>query len=721
MKRFIWSLSIILLAAAYSLNAQHMFDYSDIKAGKFLQKSVSGFRSMNDGEHYTITGSGKIERYAYKTGNHTNTIFDVSKHPEISGFNDYQFSPDEKKILIITNKKSIYRRSYTADNWIYDILSGRLGKLTAEGAEQCAVFSPDGGKVGFVRNNDIHYADISAGSQGSAGFPVSQVTSDGEYNKIINGHTDWVYEEEFGFTRAFEFSPDGKRIAWIRFDETEVPEFTITRFTGELYPKPLTYKYPRAGEKNSVVEVWASDLENGSKTKINTGEETDQYISRIGWTPGGDLYFYRSNRLQNHFEVVIADIPAGTTKVIYDEKDKRYVAHTDESTITFLPGSDKFIVKNETSGFAHLYVYSIEKGLTDTLTQGNWEVTKLVGVTPNKAYYISNEGSALRNNLYSVKLNGKGKTRLTEGKGVWSVAPSKDFSYFISYFSNTSTPNIVRMHNSSGKVLRTLEDNAELRKTIDEKKVAQKEFFRFTTERGTVLNCYMIKPAKFDPSKKYPVMMTQYSGPGSQQVMDRWSLDWTDVLVQEGYIVVCVDGRGTGGRGTEFRKGTYANLGSQEVEDQVSAAKYLASQPYVDKSRIGIYGWSYGGFMALNCILKGADVFKMAVAVAPVTSWRYYDTIYTEIYNGLPQDNPGGYDDNSPIHFAKNLKGKLLLIHGTDDDNVHVQNSMAMAKALIEAGKHFDMMIYPDDNHSMYPTGSHHIRETMIAYTLENL
>lgn len=697
-----------------------MFGYSDIKAGKFHQKSVSGFRSMNDGEHYTVTNSGKIEKYAYRTGNPAGVIFDASGHPELpSGFSDYQFSPDEKKILISTNRKNIYRRSYTADYWIYDIAAGSIKKLTSEGGEQCALFSPDGDKVGFVRENNIYYADITAGT-GTAGYPVKQVTDDGLYNKIINGHADWVYEEEFSFTRAFEFSPDGKHIAWIRFDETEVPEFTINRFTDGLYPGTLKYKYPKAGEKNSLVEVWVADLAGGNKTRIDTGKETDQYIPRIGWTPDGKLFFYRRNRLQNHFEVLLADA-SGDTKVIYEEKDRRYVEHTDEKTITFLPKSDKFVVRNETSGYSHLYMYSIEKGLTDTLTQGSWEVTGLVSVTPDRVYYMSNEGSVLRRNLYSVKHNGKGKSLLTEGQGMWSVAPSSDFRYFLSYFSNATTPNIVRLHNSSGKVLRTLEDNAELRKTIEARKVVPREFFRFTAESGAVLNCYMKKPVDFDPSKQYPVMMTQYSGPGSQQVLDRWSIDWTDVLVQEGYIVVCVDGRGTGGRGTEFRKVTYGNLGGPETDDQISAAKYLASKPFVDKSRIGIYGWSYGGFMALNCILKGADVFKLAVAVAPVTSWRYYDTIYTELYNGLPQDNPAGYDENSPLNFAENLKGKLLLIHGTDDDNVHFQNAMAMSKELIKAGKQFDMMVYPDDNHGMYPTGGTHVMEKMIEYTLENL
>lgn len=706
---------ILFIAAATGLQAQHMFDYSDIRAGKFAQKSVRGLRSMQDGEHYTVMEGGRIDKYAYRTGDKVATLFDAAAFDELGGgFLAYEFSGDERKILLATNVKPIYRHSYTADHWVYDIASGALLSLTPDGGEQVPAFSPDGSKVAFVRDNNIHYTDM-AGAQ----WPVHTVTTDGNAGTVINGHTDWVYEEEYAFTRAFEWSPDGTRIAYMRFDESEVPEVTITRFTDGLYPSAMKFKYPKAGEKNSVVELYVYNLA-GSHAKVDVGAETNQYISRIGWTPAGELFFYRANRLQNHFEVLLAD-KAGASRVIYDEKDRRYVERPDAQTVTFLPKGDRFVVKNETSGYSHLYLYDVRKGVVDTLTRGNWDVTRLLAVNGDRAYYLSTETSPLRRNLYSVRLNGKGKTRLTQEEGTFTIAPAADFRYFISFFSNTTTPNLVRLHDASGKVVRVLEDNAALRRTIDERNVPRKEFFTIKTERGTLLNAYMMKPAGFDPSKKYPVLMDQYSGPGSQQVLDRWSLDWTDVLVQEGYIVVCVDGRGTGGRGADFKKVTYGNLGGPEVEDQISAAKYMASQSYVDMSRIGIYGWSFGGFMALNCILKGADVFKTAIAVAPVTSWRFYDSVYTEIYNGLPQDNPKGYDDNSPINYADLLKGRLLIIHGSADDNVHPQNSFVMTDALVRDNKQFDMMIYADDNHSMVPTGRHHIMEKMIDYTLKNL
>lgn len=709
--RYLFSLLLVLFTC--TAGAQSMFDYSDIKSGKFRAKSVSGVRSMNDGEHYTANVGGRIEKYNYKTGESVGTVFDVQDFPELSGrYSGYIFSPDESKILIVTNVQPIYRHSATADYWVYDVAARTLKRLTDGGREQEATFSPDGKLVGFVRDNDIYYVDL-------ADYSLHRVTDDGEKNRIINGHADWVYEEEYAFTRAFEFSPDGRSIAYLRFDEEKVPEFSMTIFGEALYPGQYTYKYPKAGETNSVVELYRYDLADGTRTRVDVGPETDQYIPRIGWTPEGELYFFRVNRLQNNFELMLAD-RNGQSSVLYSEQDRRYIERPNDETITFLP-KGKFLVKSERDGYMHLYLHNEKGAVTDTLTRGRWEVTQLVDVTPDRVYYLSNEGSPLRNNLWSVRLNGKGKKKLTNEEGTYSIAPSRNVKYFISYFSNVGTPNLVRLHDASGKVVRTLEDNAALKATIEQRRVPKKEFFEFKTVYGQTLNGWMIKPYDFDPDKKYPVLMYQYSGPGSQEVVDRWSMDWYDVLPQEGYIVVCVDGRGTGGRGADFRKCTYGNLGGLETLDQIEAAKYLARQPYIDADRIGIYGWSYGGFMALNCILKGADLFKMAIAVAPVTSWRFYDTVYTEIYNGLPQDNPRGYDDNSPINFAKDLKGRLLLVHGTADDNVHVQNTYRMADALTRADKQFDMRIYTDDNHSMMPSGMFNVREMMVGYTLENL
>jgi dipeptidyl-peptidase-4 len=700
-------LIIICAFIAVAAGAQGTFGYADIAAGKFTQKTVAGVRSMADGEHYTVNAGGRaIEKYSYKTGRKVATVYE-SQAP----FNDYCFSPDERKILIITDKRSIYRHSATATHWVYDIAAKRLTRLTEEGREQEATFSPDGRRIAFVRDNNLFYVELADGS-------LHHVTRDGERNRIIHGHTDWVYEEEFGFTRAFEFSPDSQSIAWLRFNETAVPEFTMMRFAGRTYPEPYTFKYPVAGAQNSTVELHTYNIKEGRRAKADVGPEADQYIPRIGWTPVGRLFFYRENRLQNHFEVIVVE--DGASKVLYNERDERYVELPDNQTVTFL-ADGRFVVRSERGGYAHLYLHDAKGAVTDTLTRGEWEVRRVVDVTGDRVFFLSNEGSPLRNNLWSVRLDGSKKQRLTHDEGTFAIAPSRGFKYFISTFSNITTPRLVRLHDASGRVVRTLEENAALKRTIQELNVPQKEFFAFETSEGVSLNGWMLRPRDFDPAKKYPVLMFQYSGPGSQEVVDRWKIDWYDALVQRGYVVACVDGRGTGGRGAGFRKCTYGNLGELETIDQIEAGKYLASQPWADPARIGIYGWSFGGFMALNCILKGSEVFSAAVSVAPVTSWRFYDSVYTEVYNGLPQDNPRGYDDNSPLNFAGRLEGRLLIAHGTGDDNVHIQNTYLMASALTAAGKQFDMHIYPDDNHSMYPHGRQHVERLMVDWVTENL
>lgn len=703
---------LLTLLTCTAAMGQARFDYADLRAGKFTPKTVSGLRSLKDGERYTTTEDGRIVVSSYKTGEKLDVIFDSEKAEPRLRFSDYAFSADERRILLTTDAKPIYRHSFTADYWIYDTQDGSLKRLSENGPQQEAAFSPDGRLVAFVRDNDLYVADPAAGTE-------RRITTDGKRNAVINGIPDWVYEEEFSFSRAFEWSPDSRRIAYLRFDESRVKEYDMTRFDGGLYPENYTFKYPKAGEENSVVELFCHDLATGRTVKADTGPQTDQYIPRLLWTPSGELAFYRLNRPQNHFEVLLAD-PDGATRVVYDERNDRYVERADEKTVTFLPDGDRFVVRSEREGFMHLYLYSLRKGLLNRITSGEWEVTSLLGVEGDRAYYLSTETSPLKRDLYSVKLNGRDKKRLTGGDGTYSVSPSDGFRYFIGYFSNASTPNRVTLHRSDGTLVRTLEDNAQLRERIGEMNIPVREFFTFTTPGGTKLDGYLLRPSDFDPSKKYPVLMTQYSGPGSQQVADRWSMGWEDVLVQQGYLVACVDGRGTGFRGEEFKKCTYGELGKYEVEDQIEAARYLASLPYVDPARIGIYGWSYGGFMALNCILKGNDVFRMAIAVAPVTSWRYYDTIYTELYNGTPQQNPSGYDDNSPVNFAARLKGRLLIAHGTADDNVHIQNTYEMVKRLVAEDKPFEMYVYPDRNHSM-GASRHHLMERCIRFVNENL
>lgn len=695
-----------------TVSARPAFDYSALRDGTFEQKTVSGVRSLSDGERYTTMSDGRVLCFSYRTGEPAGVLFDASAAEPRIEFTDYVLSADERRLLLTTDVEPIYRHSFTAEYWIYDRQDGSLRRLSQGGPQQQAQFSPDGSRVAFVRGGNLFVADPTAGSE-------RQLTFDGRFNHIINGLPDWVYEEEFSFARAFAWSPDGRKIAYLRFDESRVKQYNMNRFAGGLYPENYTFKYPKAGEQNSVVELYCCDAADGSMVRMDTGEQTDQYIPRLFWTPTGQLGFYRLNRLQNHFEVLLCD-SSGASRVVYDERNDRYVERVDGRTVTFLPDGDRFVVRSERDGFMHLYLYSVSEGLLGRITSGEWEVTELLGIEGDRVYYLSTETSPLRRDLYTVRLDGRGKRRLTGGDGTYRIAPSRGFRYFISYFSNVRTPNRVTLHRSDGRLVRTLEDNAALRAKLDELQVPVKEFFRFATSEGVELNGYMVRPNGFDSSRRYPVLMTQYSGPGSQQAADRWTIGWEDVLVQQGYIVACVDGRGTGFRGEEFKKCTYGELGKYETVDQIEAARYLASLPYVDPDRIGIYGWSYGGFMALNCILKGNDVFRAAIAVAPVTSWRFYDTIYTEIYNGLPQDNPSGYDDNSPIHFADRLKGKLLIAHGTGDDNVHIQNTYEMITKLVEYDKPFELYVYPDRNHGMGPS-RHHLMECCIEFVQRNL
>ena len=695
-----------------TVSARPAFDYSALRDGTFEQKTVSGVRSLSDGERYTTMSDGRVLCFSYRTGEPAGVLFDASAAEPRIEFTDYVLSADERRLLLTTDVEPIYRHSFTAEYWIYDRQDGSLRRLSQGGPQQQAQFSPDGSRVAFVRGGNLFVADPTAGSE-------RQLTFDGRFNHIINGVPDWVYEEEFSFARAFAWSPDGRKIAYLRFDESRVKQYNMNRFAGGLYPENYTFKYPKAGEQNSVVELYCCDAADGSTVRMDTGEQTDQYIPRLFWTPTGQLGFYRLNRLQNHFEVLLCD-SSGASRVVYDERNDRYVERVDGRTVTFLPDGDRFVVRSERDGFMHLYLYGVSEGLLGRITSGEWEVTELLGIEGDRVYYLSTETSPLRRDLYTVRLDGRGKRRLTGGDGTYRIAPSRGFRYFISYFSNVRTPNRVTLHRSDGRLVRTLEDNAALRTKLDELQVPVKEFFRFATSEGVELNGYMVRPNGFDSSRRYPVLMTQYSGPGSQQAADRWTIGWEDVLVQQGYIVACVDGRGTGFRGEEFKKCTYGELGKYETVDQIEAARYLASLPYVDPDRIGIYGWSYGGFMALNCILKGNDVFRAAIAVAPVTSWRFYDTIYTEIYNGLPQDNPSGYDDNSPIHFADRLKGKLLIAHGTGDDNVHIQNTYEMITKLVEYDKPFELYVYPDRNHGMGPS-RHHLMERCIEFVQRNL
>lgn len=712
MKRFGMMMAALVLGVVVA-SAQPKFDYGDIASGKFSQKSIRGLRSMNDGEHYTTMKAGVISRYAYEGEQQGEVLCNVSELGLKGWVDDYTFSPDEKKILFRLNSRPLYRRSHFSKYVVYDLADKSLVEVDESGDVRYALFSPTGDKVAYVKDNNIFVRDLTDSG-------CVQVTEDGQWNHIINGMPDWVYEEEWGIDHAFCFSPDGEHIAFLKSDESRVKEFGFMKFlTGTTYPELFKYKYPKAGEDNSLVSLHLYSLKEGTTVRVDNKGDEDIYIPFFNWTPDGRLYYFQINRLQNNLEVILKDNQE--QRVIYSEQDAKYIDGLSNGTITFMADSDRFLVLSERSGYNHLYLSSVSKGGLKAVTSGEWNVTEVVCATDKRIWYLSTEGSPLRREFYSIGIDGRKKERLSDKEGTYSISPSAGCRYYISYFSNASTPNTVTLHKGDGKLIATLEDNAKLKEYIAEIQLPEKEFFTFTTPRGDVLNAYIKKPADFDPTKKYPVLITQYSGPGSQDVRDRWTIDWEDVLVQHGYIVADCDPRGTGFRSAEFKKSTYGIMGRLETEDQIAFAEYLKTLSYVDDQRVGIYGWSYGGFMALNCILKGADTFKMAISVAPVTSWRFYDSVYTERVNGLPQTNAEGYDEPSPIGYAKNLRGKLLLMHGTADDNVHVQNAYAMVHEFVKAGKQIDMMIYTDDNHSMMPYGKVNVRQKMVEYCLENL
>ena len=708
--RYIWA-TVLVCTVVSVRDVRAQDSYARIAELRSANGRIAGLRPTADGEHYTLRTTGGIVRKGYADKGAGELLQRIP-----FAFADYTLSPDERSILVASseNMRRIYRRSYSADYWLAP-LGGELRKVL-EGVRDVS-FSPDGRMLAFSKDNNLMLYDIAGGK-------TTAVTDDGKWNAVINGTSDWVYEEEYAFTKGYAFSPDGGKIAYLRFDESEVPTASILRYGSRddafAAERVESFKYPRAGERNSTVELWLYDIVAGTKSRVDVGAETDQYILNPSWTPAGDLYFYRINRRQNRFEVVLQR-PDGSQKVIYDEQSPQYVERPDASTVTFIDG-DRFIVREETTtGYMHLYLHSVERGRLRALTEGEWEVTEIVAADSRNVYYVSTETSPLRRNLWRTGLDGKGRKRLTTGEGYYTIAPSTGMKYYIATFSNAETPNIVTVHRADGRTVDTLLDSRSRVAALGRR--AHREFFTFATERGDTLDAFILKPLDFDPSKRYPVLITQYSGPGSQQVADRWNVDWEDALVEHGYIVVCADGRGTGYRGERFKKATYGQLGALETEDQLSLARHIAAQPYADPDRIGIYGWSYGGFMALNCALKGDGLFKTAIAVAPVTSWRFYDTIYTEIYNGLPQDNPSGYDDNSPVNFADRLadRTRLLIMHGTADDNVHLKNTMEMIRALERAGRRFDVMLYPDQNHSMMPDNTADIRRRMIDFALENL
>lgn len=697
-------IAIILLITSFSVIGQQNLTLDEIWSGAFRAKGMNSLSAMKNTNQYTVldfdnvTKSAQIDLYDYATLQKISTLISTKNFPDLKSIDSYTFDAAEKKLLIATNSSPIFRYSFTANYFVYDMANKKLSKFTDKAIQE-PTFSPDGTKIGYAFENNLYVFDLLLNKE-------TQITFDGKKNAVINGITDWVYEEEFAFVRAFDWNATSNKIGFIRFDETNVPEFSMDMYNKGLYPTQNVFKYPKAGEKNADVSLHIYDV-NASKTqKIDLSNYSDFYIARLKWTnDANQLCAQVLNRQQNNLDLLFVDGNLGTKKVVLNEKDKAYVDVTDN--LTFLK-DNSFIWTSEKDGFNHIYYYDKTGKLKNQITKGNWDVTNYYGFDEkNKTiYYQSVENGSINRDVYSVAIDGKSKKRLSLKTGTNNATFSPNFQYFINIYSSSTSATYYSLNETkTTKEIKKIQSNEALEEKLKKYNLPTKEFFELTTEKGIKLNAWLLKPKNFDATKKYPVFMYQYSGPGSQQVDNAWnSTDdyWFSLLTQQGYIVACVDGRGTGFKGAEFKKCTQNELGKLEVIDQTDAAKVIGNYPYVDKTRIGIFGWSYGGFMSSNCLFQAADVFKTAIAVAPVTSWRNYDTIYTERYLKTPQENANGYDNNSPITHVNKLKGNFLLIHGTADDNVHVQNTMKMVEALIQANKQFDWAIYPDKNHGIF-------------------
>ena len=672
-------------------------------SGKLNAKSLPGFRFAGDEKSYLQKIGNLILAYDITTGNVSDTILDGSKlyqeEDQDFTFSSYQISDDGVRFLLETDSESIYRYSRRANYYVWNQTEGTMMSLHPEKKQMYPSFNPEATKVAFVADNDLYIRDLVSEE-------LIRITNDGKYNYIINGASDWVYEEEFGLTRAFEWSPEGNFIAFIRFDEEYVPEFTIEKYNDDLYPEQVTFKYPKVGEKNADVSVGIFELSTKNILTVDLGDMKEQYIPRIKWSNAPErLVIYKMNRHQNQLELLLTHPTMGSQTTLLTETNPYYLDINDD--ITFLETKKWFVWSSERSGYNHLYLYDMNGRLIRSLTSGDFDVTNFYGIDEKREriYFQVADESPMTRTIAYVDFEGNSMTRLNPAKGSNSAQFSSTFDYWVNTYSTINSAPIYTVYDYNGIVVREIEDNNQMEKVQTSYQVSPAEFFTFKTTDGTELNGYMIKPANFNPSRSYPIFMFQYGGPNSQQVTDAWkgtNYWWFQLLAQQGYLVACVDNRGTGARGQYFRKMTYLQLGHYETIDQIEAAKYLGRLPYTDASRIGIYGWSYGGYMSSLCILKGNDVFKAAIAVAPVTNWKWYDTIYTERYMRTEKENIDGYKNNSPVYFADQLKGSYLLVHGMADDNVHFQHTAEMANALIRANKQFDTYFYPNKNHGIY-------------------
>lgn len=730
-KLFVLFLTLMCLM---NLQAQKV-TLQDVANGTYRAQSIQGLKPMLDGEHYTQISKDhkRIVKYSFKTGKEVEAIFDVTKarNCELKRFDDYIMSPDESLILIQTETQPIYRRSFTAVYYLYNVKNRTLEPLSNNGPQQVPLFSPDSHQIAFVRNNNIYLIKLLFGNS------ESQVTKDGEYNKVLNGIPDWVYEEEFAFNRAFDFSADSRMIAYIRFDESRVPTYSFQWYKGmapektayATYPGSYDYKYPKSGAVNSKVSVHTFDIKSHVTRKMELPIDSDGYVPRIKFTDDPEkLAIMTLNRHQNRFDLYMANPRSAVCKVAVRDEAEQYIKEQAYSNIAFYP--ENMVMMSERDGYNHLYLYTIGGNLVKQITKGKFEVKEFLGwdQKANVFYYTSNEESPLRTAVY--KIDGKGKkTKLSTRTGTNNALFSKNLNYYINTYSSAQTPPLITLNNNKGQEMVTLLDNKELKNKISQLNMPTKEFFTFKTSEGVELNGWMMKPANFNPSKKYPVIMHQYSGPGSQQVLDKWGIGsfgdggmFEAVMCDKGYIMVCVDGRGTGGRGAAFEKCTYLSIGLKEAADQAETAKYLSTLSYVDGSRIGIWGWSYGGYNTLMSMSEGSGAFKAGVAIAAPTDWRFYDTVYTERFMRTPKENGDGYRASSAINHVAALKGKLLLIHGSADDNVHFQNFMEYNEALVQANIQFETQIYTNRNHGISGGNTrNHLMNRVVNFFLQNL
>lgn len=725
MKKY-FTISLTLFHICFSSNSpaqKPLLKLDDVWASRqFFASGLPEVRSMRDGRHYTElvsdVGGSAIVKNDLSTGKTVDTLYysgSLMIDGKAADIADYQLSHDEKLILLSTEVEPIYRHSTKANHYVYTIANRSAKPVSTGGKQQYATFSPAGSSVAFVRDNNIFLLDLSTGTE-------KPVTSDGKRNEIINGATDWVYEEEFSFDQGYQWSPDGRYLAYYRFDESRVREFNLTYY-GDLYPKEEKYKYPKAGEDNSRVEIHVYNLSAGSAIKADVNKEADQYIPRILWTADpGQLCVMRMNRLQNKLELYSCNAATGASSLFFTEENPAYIGVSDD--LKFLSNKKEFLWTSTRDGYNHVYLYDMSGKLIRQITKGNWDVTAVYDYDELKktVYYQAAIKSPMEKGVFASSVKGT-RLELQPAPGTNSALFTTGFQYYFITNSALDRVPVVTLYDIRGKKIRTIKDNKVVTETMDKFTLVKPEFFSFATSENINLNGWMIKPFDFDPSKRYPVIQYMYGGPNSQTVKDEWSgpnYFWFQLLSQKGYIIVSVDNRGTGARGEAFNKCTYKQLGKFETIDQIEVAKWLGKQSFVDASRIGAWGWSYGGYMTSLLMTKGADFFKAAVAVAPVTNWRYYDSIYTERYLQTPQLNPSGYDDNSPINFSKLLKGNFLLIHGTTDDNVHMQNSMEFITALVKEKKQFDTFLYPNKAHGIGGVRLH-LYQMMTDWFIANL